>query len=157
MYRVTPDPGACMSWTFDHAGRLFEFHSIFAANDLESTAAVWKRLGLETRGDAPTVALLNLRADRVDRSVQFADAVESLFHADHYVLVGDTSERIVRRFERTVPAGRLHALPRTTPVAVFERIGALGGGRIRIGAVGNIGGIGHEILQYVYRQGGVPC
>lgn len=157
MYRVTPDPGACMSWKFDHAGRRIEFHSIFAANDLESTAAVWKRLGLETGSGGATVALLNLRADRVDRSVQFSEAVDHLFHADHYVLVGDTSDRIVRRFLRRIPSGRLHPLAKPAPGEVFDRIASLGEGGVRVGAVGNIGGIGHDILQFVHKRGGVSC
>ncbi|MFH1679549.1 MAG: poly-gamma-glutamate synthase PgsB [Candidatus Eisenbacteria bacterium] len=152
MYGVVPDPGACTSWTIEHAGRIIEFHNIFAANDLESTASVWKRLGLDRSGETPTVALLNLRADRVDRSIQFAEAVEQLIRADHYTIVGDTSDRVVRRFARRVPPGRLHPIAKTTPAEVFDRIAAIGEGGLRVGAIGNIGGIGHEILQYVYRR-----
>ncbi|MBM3321300.1 MAG: poly-gamma-glutamate synthase PgsB [Candidatus Eisenbacteria bacterium] len=157
MYRVIPDPGACTSWTIEHAGRTIEFHNIFAANDLESTASVWKRLGLDRSGDGPTVALLNLRADRVDRSVQFAEAVEQLIRADHYAIVGDTSDRVLRRYARRVPAERLHALGKMSPGEVFDRLAAIGEGTLRVGAIGNIGGIGHEILQYVYQRRREAC
>jgi poly-gamma-glutamate synthase PgsB/CapB len=157
MYGAAPDPGACTSWHFVHKGCAIVFHNIFAANDLESTAGVWRRLGLEEPGEGTTVALLNLRADRVDRSMQFADAVESLFRADRYVIVGDNSDRVLRRFQRTVPEGRLLPLAKMSPEEVFDRIAEASGERARIGAVGNIGGIGHEILHYVYRMGGAGC
>jgi hypothetical protein len=44
-----------------------------------------------------------------------------------------------------------------SPEEVFDRIAEASGERARIGAVGNIGGIGHEILHYVYRMGGAGC
>ncbi|MBN1824959.1 MAG: poly-gamma-glutamate synthase PgsB [Candidatus Eisenbacteria bacterium] len=150
MHRVTPDPGACTRWNLVHRGVNMEFLNIFAANDLESTTAIWKRLGLDRRGEEGegVVAILNLRADRMDRSLQFAEAVEIDLIADRYVIVGGLSDRVERRFVRRVPAERLILLTGAGPEAVFDRIAALGWRRARVAGVGNIGGVGHEILAY---------
>jgi len=158
MYRVTPDPGACVRWVVDHGGRRVEFHNIFAANDLESTVTIWYRLGLGESGEGPSVALLNLRADRIDRSLQFAEAVEASLRADHYVIVGEYSARVARRFETRIPRERCSLLGRVTPARVFDRLAEIGGDEgVRVGGVGNIGGLGHEILRFAERWGGDSC
>lgn len=151
MHRVVPDPGACTLFDLEHRGVSIEFANIFAANDIESTIAIWRRLGFGPAGDRPTFALLNLRGDRIARSLEFAGAVEARLLADYYVLVGDFTERVRRRFEQAVPGGRLLALGRARPLEVFDRIADLGEPRARVGGVGNIGGLGHEILDFAAR------
>ena len=155
MYRVTPDPGACTRWELEYEGRRVVFHNIFAANDLESTAAIWKRLGLDVSDrECPAVALVNMRSDRVDRSLQFAEAAEAAIRADYYMLVGDFTGRILRRFERRVPEDKLIVLGKASPARVFERLAGLGDGGARVGGIANIGGLGHEILRFAERWGG---
>jgi hypothetical protein len=152
MHRVVPDPGACTLKTIEHQGQPLEFANIFAANDLESTVAVWKRLGLDTPGGAPTFALLNLRADRIKRSLEFAAAVEVELKADYYVVVGDFSERVRRRFEERVPAERLLVLGHVPPRVIFDAIAERGGVGARVGGIGNIGGLGHDLLAFVAHE-----
>lgn len=149
MHRVTPDPGACTRHVFEHGGARFVFYNILAANDLESTVSLWKRVGLQPGGETPTVALLNLRGDRIDRSLRFADELEKGLRADYYVLAGDVTPRVQRRYEGKLPGDRLVTVGRAEPEAIFERIAALGGGNFRVGGVGNIGGLGHRILGFV--------
>ena len=153
MYKVTPDVGACTRWNILHQGRSIEFLNIFAANDLESTISIWNRLGLGEEPSAITVALLNLRGDRLDRSLQFAEAVESGFSADYYMLVGDISSSVLRKFEGQIPAKRLVTLGKVRPAEIFDRVADLGERPARVGGIGNIGGLGHEILQYVAGRG----
>ncbi len=159
MQHVAPDVGACTLTTIEHRGLPIEFANIFAANDLESTVAVWKRLGLDPRAGEPSIAVVNLRGDRVARSLEFATAVETRLRADYYLLVGDFPARVRRRFAEQVPAERLFALGRVAPVEVFDRIAALGAKRARVGGVGNIGGMGHDILAFVAgaRRPGSPA
>jgi poly-gamma-glutamate synthase PgsB/CapB len=152
MYKARPDVGVCARWELDHGGCAMEFHNIFAANDLESTITIWQKLGLRaTTHDDPwtSVALLNLRADRIDRSLQFVEAVEKALVADHYILIGGVPTSVQRKFAAVVPAGRLWVPGNGTAEAVFNRIAALGKGKARIGAAGNIGGIGHKVLAFV--------
>jgi poly-gamma-glutamate synthase PgsB/CapB len=157
MYRVTPDPGACMSWHFEYEGTAIEFQSIFAANDLESTISIWKRLRLGERESGATIALVNLRGDRIERSIQFAEAAGDRLRADYYMVVGDYSASVRRRFERQLPPGQLLPLGKVGPAEIFDRIARIGEPRVRVGGVGNIGGLGHEVLDFVARSGRVKC
>lgn len=155
MYKARPDVGVCARWELDHAGVTMEFHNIFAANDLESTITVWQKLGMRaTQPDEPwlSVALLNLRADRIDRSLQFAEAVERALVADHYVLIGGIPTSVQRKFESVVPGDRLWIHGNGPVGEVFDRIAGLGKPRARIGGAGNIGGIGHQVLSFVSRD-----
>lgn len=162
MYKANPDVGACTSKRFIHGGRKIEFANIFAANDLESTITVWQKLRLGQPGSGPSVALLNLRGDRIDRSLQYAAAIETALRADHYVLVGGIPDTVLRRFEAQVPTGRIFALGQSTPEEVFDLIaglpvGAASEDAIRVGGIGNIGGLGHKIMAFVNAAGGRAC
>jgi gamma-polyglutamate synthase len=157
MYGVRPDPGACTRTEFVCAGRTLEFFNIFAANDLDSTVSIWKRVGLGRGGPRPSVALLNLRSDRMDRSLQYAEAVEGSLLADWYVLVGGLTPRVISRFRRRIPGDRLLVMDHAAPPEIFERLAGIGGAAPRIGGVGNIGGIGHDILRFVTGAGGAAC
>lgn len=148
MHRVAPDPGACTHRSFEHRGRPIEFANIFAANDLESTVAVWERVGLATPG-LPTFALMNLRGDRIKRSLEFAAAVEKDLKADYYMVAGDFTDRVRRRFAEAVPAERLLLVGRIPADEIFDLVIARAESGARVGGVGNIGGLGHEILAFV--------
>jgi poly-gamma-glutamate synthase PgsB/CapB len=139
MYGVTPDSGACTRWHLEHRGTPIEFQNIFAPEE------------------GPTIALLNLRGDRIDRSIQFAEAVEARLKADYYVVVGEISNSVRRRFERQVPPGQLLALGRVRPVEIFDRLAEIGRPRARVGGVGNIGGLGHEILAFLSQSRETRC
>lgn len=158
MYKSTPDIGACTFWHVPHRGCDIEFVNIFAANDLESTITIWDKLGFGSDGATPTFALINLRGDRVDRSLQYAEAVETALRADYYVLVGGVPDSVQRRFERQVPRERLRIVGQAPPATVFDAIVDLcSGPRARVGGIGNIGGIGHEILKFATQGGGGGC
>jgi poly-gamma-glutamate synthase PgsB/CapB len=155
MYKAVPDIGACKRFHIEHGGREIEFVNIFAANDLESTITLWEKLDFGSAGHGTTFALLNLRGDRVDRSLQYAEAVETGLRADYYVLVGDFPDSVLRRFAQQVPESRLVAIGRVAPDRIFDRISSLAGEsgtRARVGGIGNIGGLGHQILEHVTRE-----
>ncbi len=157
MYKAAPDVGVCSRWHLRQGECAIEFHNIFAANDLESTITVWQKLGLGRTpddGDVVTVALLNLRADRIDRSLQYAEAVEKGLIADQYILIGGVASSVLRKFESIVPPGRLWPMMDQPVEAVFDRIASFGRREAVIGGVGNIGGIGHDVLAFVSRGGG---
>jgi gamma-polyglutamate synthase len=162
MYKANPDVGACTRQSFIHRGRKIEFANIFAANDLESTITVWQKLQFGQPGQGPSVALLNLRGDRIDRSLQYAAAIETGLRADYYVLVGGIPDTVLRRFQSQVPTGRLFALGHASPEEVFDLIAGLpsatpGADGVRVGGIGNIGGSGHLIMAFVNEAGGRAC
>lgn len=155
MYKAIPDVGACTRWHLERSGRRIEFINIFAANDLESTITIWQKLKLGPGERETNVALINLRGDRIDRSLQYAEAVEIGIRADYYVLVGDYPDTVLRRFEKQTGKERLVPLGQISPPEMFQRIAGLGSGPVRIGGIGNIGGLGHKILEYVVDGGHV--
>lgn len=153
MYKAIPDVGACASWRLEHGGRPIEFLNIFAANDLESTITLWQKVGLGQPSKETTFALLNLRGDRIDRSLQFAEAVEGGLRADYYVLVGDFPDSVLRRFEKQVTRERLMPIGQAEPSAIFDQIAERARTAARVGGIGNIGGLGHRILDFVAKGG----
>ena len=157
MHKAMPDIGACTFWKIIQKGREIEFANVFAANDLESTITIWQKLGLGSPGEDPSFALLNLRGDRIDRSLLFAESVEVGLKADYYVLIGDIPEIVQRRFERQIPRGRLLYLGNASPEKIFDRIADMTTTRARVGGVGNIGGLGHQILAYAVKGGSSEC
>ena len=76
---------------------------------------------------------------------------------DCYRPVGDFPDSVLRRFERQVPASRLVSLGRVEPAKIFDLIAQLGKKKARVGGIGNIGGLGHEILEFVSRERGTAC
>lgn len=157
MVKAIPDMGACTRSRIEHKGRVIDFLNVFAANDLESTIEIWNKLGFGAGGGDPTFALLNLREDRIQRSLQFADALETQIRADYYVLVGDIPMRVMRSFQRQVPSERLLALGRSDPSEIFDAIADLCESKASVAGMGNIGGMGHRILDYLGREDFPPC
>jgi poly-gamma-glutamate synthase PgsB/CapB len=158
MYKAIPDIGACLAWRFRHLDCDIEFSSVFAANDIESTITVWQKLGLDWSPEESkerTVAIINLRADRLDRSMQFAESVEKSLRADHYILIGGAPERVRRRFHEQVPAGRLWMEFGESAETLFDKIAEFSRGRARVAGIGNIGGPGHDVLAFAANAGGV--
>jgi poly-gamma-glutamate synthase PgsB/CapB len=156
MTRVRPDVGASTLYTFSLGEKRVRFLHAFAANDLESTLKLWRRVGFDDPGQGPRVALLNLRGDRVQRSLEFASAVGSLLAADLYLLVGDIPAGVLRRFQEAVPAERLVVLGKAPPEQVFAEVAKLEGPEVRVGGMGNIGGMGHPILRFVQERAQRP-
>ena len=146
MHAVTPDPGACAWSALEIANVRLEFFSIFAANDPDSTREMWERVGLSQDQHGPVVALLNLRADRVDRSRQFEEILGRQIHADWYWLIGDANRGTIRRFEKRL-GSRFRDLSGTRVEDVIASLAVLDSRRVRIGGIGNIAGAGHQVVQ----------
>ena len=128
--------GACTCWELPHKGRRDRVHNIFAANDLESTITVWQQA--RPRRSAATCRPSRCSicaADRIDRSLQYAEAVENDLRADHYVLVGGRTRRACCGGSRgTFRRGACSPSAQATPEDVFDRIAETGpASRARVG------------------------
>jgi len=85
MWEATPDPGALTIFTIEHRGKKITLANGFAANDPESTAALWQKM-IDEHPEADTViGLVNCRIDRGDRSRQMAEAMAD-WHKPHAIL-----------------------------------------------------------------------
>jgi hypothetical protein len=106
------DLGAARIWRLRMARKESPVYAVsaFAANDPESTALVHDRaLAAVGAGAGPCVGLLSLRADRGDRTLQWADALAAGFLDRFHQLyvTGVHATALARRVRRGRPARRV--------------------------------------------------
>jgi len=128
--------------------------SAFAANDPESTLLVYDRV-METLEAGPDrcVGLMSLRADRGDRSLQWADALAGglLSRFSRLCVTGLHAQAFKRRVRRLVggDASSIRVLRSAPARDLTESV--LSGIRDSGGVVfgfGNIGGVGEELVEH---------
>jgi poly-gamma-glutamate synthase PgsB/CapB len=158
MQQATPDPGALRRFTIRFFEKELDFVNAFAANDPESTLAIWDRLGLERNPELPVTALLHLRRDRGQRGEQFARLVAGPLVADHVVLVGEATDLVEKMvLGHGLPHERLVNLGSASAAEVFETAFQLTPKRSVVVGIGNIVGRGEEIVDYFENRRVVPC
>jgi poly-gamma-glutamate synthase PgsB/CapB len=186
MYRAVPDPGVLRLYRLAFPGRQVVFANAFAANDRDSTLAILAMLGFGVDAGAPcrgcgafdapadaaageearaparrSILLFNSRGDRVQRAEQFSEVIARDVRADAYVLVGDLTDPVEARAVRlgADPARivNLGNLPEEAVGTVFERLLDLAGARAIVVGVGNIGGLGRPIVDYIRHRGEEIC
>jgi gamma-polyglutamate synthase len=146
------DVGAARAWrvTAGPAAGCF-LVSAFAANDPVSTAivhdAVVESLGLAA---APCIGLLNLRADRADRTLQWIDALGGPMgpRFRRIVVCGDHVHAAARRLRRVRPGLTVDIVSGTDPVRITDvALGDARQGDVVLG-FGNIAGAGRALVQH---------
>jgi len=149
MWEVKPDIGALMPYRWREGATDIEFVNLFAANDPESTAFVWEHLGLPAHEDE-AIAMVNIRADRMRRSKDLAPLFGGRIRAAYYLIIGEETDvfaEILRR--QGVPAAKLVTVSGRNAAAVLAKVLELSGPRVRLVGLGNIGGVGVELLDLV--------
>lgn len=157
MAAATPDFGGLKIWILRDAETGISCLSLFAANEPESTrAALSEALGRLAAPPAVLVGLLNLRADRGDRTRQWLDALDGGFfdRFDRLVFIGDHARALGRRRkwsgrERPVVSAIASRKPEAVMAAVRPMI--RGGGAVA--GLGNMGGAGEALVEYWARFG----
>lgn len=146
MWTVKPDVGALDLTPVDAPGRDVRFVNAFAANDPESTARIWRHLGLDARADE-AIVLYNNRADRMRRARDLAPLFGGEIVAGRYVLVGESAPQLADLFARRVPRDRIVDLGGLPPREAWSALLETCGERAVIVGVGNIGGAGMALLD----------
>lgn len=102
------------------------------------------------------VALVNLRADRSDRTKQWLEALGAGFFKDfeETIFIGDHARALGRkRLSGPSSTTKVSAWPSRRPDKIMERIfAATSEGRAVIG-MGNMGGLGGELVDFWSRIG----
>jgi poly-gamma-glutamate synthase PgsB/CapB len=149
MLTAAPDVGALREYELDFFGRRIVVVNGFAANDPVSTEQIWN-LTLERHPEVERrIMVVNCRFDRPDRSRQLGEAIPRWCPADRYLLVGSGTYV----FARTAVAaglrpGLLTPLEGMDRAGVFEEIVSACGRNSLVMGVGNIGGIGLELVRH---------
>ncbi|MCK4410616.1 MAG: poly-gamma-glutamate synthase PgsB, partial [Candidatus Eisenbacteria sp.] len=148
MWEATPDPGALFIHKVREGGKEIEFVSAFAANDRDSTVAIWNALKPHSDPGRTVIVIASMRADRPDRVFQFGEIIAADLPADHYILTGGMT-RTVKSIARGrgLGAERIHDLGGKTAEEVFRKVVELTPERAIVVGVGNIGGAGGKVLS----------
>jgi len=164
------DIGQLGAWTVPTADGRAHLVNAFAANDPESTAGAYdeivawlQRDGAPTGGGSAVawpspargprrVGLLSLRADRGDRTLQWADALTQGFRErfDVVLVVGLHARALARRVRTTPVIVCGAASPEALTRAALEALGPAGG---VVFGFGNIVGPGAELVEHWARIG----
>lgn len=150
MVAAAPDPGVLRRHVVRVGAKEVTFVNAFAANDPDSTKLIWSRLGLDRRiPDTRRIVLANCRADRLQRSEQIATLVARGLDADHVVLSGEGTAVVAFQAARQgLDPSRLTDLGGRTAEQVYERILSLVGTKGVVVGIGNIVGLGQEIVLH---------
>lgn len=151
MYQAIPDAGALMVFKVHAFGKKLVFYNAFAANDPDSTFLVWKKIRDEIRLEGVRIVLLNTRQDRLYRAQQLAEmvAVRLEKEIDYLMLIGQSTEVVENMaIQYGVPAKKLLSVGWTTPEKVYEKILSVTDMTATIVAIGNMGGMGAETVEY---------
>ncbi|SMO32271.1 poly-gamma-glutamate synthase PgsB [Melghirimyces algeriensis] len=153
MLKAPPDPGAMRILPVGDPERPGYFVNGFAANDATSTRNIWDRvqaLGYPIHKEP--MIIMNCRADRVDRTEQFARDVLPYIPADTLVLVGETTSPLVRAYEQNrLPVNHLLNLEEQSTEQMMEVLTPLLDDRLIYG-VGNIHGAAEPLVEWLKQQ-----
>ncbi|MFC1659861.1 hypothetical protein ACFL3S_00160, partial [Gemmatimonadota bacterium] len=159
--RTKRDIGALRVWRYESGeveAPCFVVNA-FAANDPESTLQAHDRV-LEVLPHPPEqyAGLLNLRADRGDRTLQWIHALKegALDRFGRLFVCGLHARALRRRMKSSEPGHRIEVLSPGRPVDMMKAVRAgLGGSGGVVFGFGNIGGPGENLVRY-WRETGEP-
>jgi len=153
MQAARPDPGALTIEKRQAYGKRLCFVNGFAANDPESTGQVWEIALSRNREFERKVALVNCRVDRPERSVQLGEACVGWTPADHYVVTGSGTNFFVNAAERAgLGRGRMQVLEGARAAVLGHALSELADPEGVVVGLGNIGGVGLELLDWLRSQ-----
>lgn len=151
MYEAVPDAGALMVFRVKAFGKEMIFYNAFAANDPDSTFLVWKKIRDEIGLEGARIVLLNTRQDRLYRAQQLAEmvAVRLEKEVDYLVLIGQSTDVVENMsIQYGIPRKKVISVGWTTADKVFERILSITDKVSTIVAIGNMGGMGAETVEF---------
>lgn len=157
MQEASADPGAMVDYKINFFGRQFHFINGFAANDPSSTEKVW-RISIEKFKEIPNrIAIFNCRADRPERSLQLGYAFVG-WPQPHYVILMGTGTYIFARAAAKAgfdPVRLIFADDRSVEL-IFEKIVDVAGPKALLVGMGNIGGMGLELVRFFKNRAVLP-
>lgn len=147
MLNAHPDPGAMRILPMGNYDSPSYFVNGFAANDPSSTLNIWKRVEEQGYPTDNPIVVMNCRADRVDRTEQFASDVLPYIEMDKLVLIGETTEPIKKAFDAgDIPATQIVDLEAEDTETIIEALSHDFSGKVIYG-VGNIHGAGEPFIE----------
>jgi poly-gamma-glutamate synthase PgsB/CapB len=158
MWKARPDPGAMTISEIDWGLHRLIFVNAFAANDPYSTERIWREMLNKYPECKCRIALMNCRADRRHRTLQMAETFSASESADQYIAIGTGAKDFIRSaLDYNISSIKLIDAGELTAEQLFEELvntdnlsPALSSNPLPslIVGMGNIAGIGFEIVEY---------
>lgn len=150
MLKAQPDPGAMRIHQYTAAtNKSAYFVNGFAANEPTSSLKIWERLIQLGYPEKNPLIVMNCRADRVDRTEQFAEDFLPYIQIGTLLVVGEITGPIIEAVE----AGRIQAnevvnLENEDVSVVIDTIDNYVNQQVIFG-VGNIHGVGEPLITHL--------
>jgi poly-gamma-glutamate synthase PgsB/CapB len=148
MRDVRPDPGALKVWRLSAGGRVMWLTGSFGANDPVSTRQAIERVRSHVAPAGRVVGILNTRADRGERTLQWCEALlAGQVGVDALVLTGPHAAAALRRLHRrgwTVPGVAVASSAAASVMAAVAQFAE--SGDLVVG-MGNVRGPGAVVLE----------
>ncbi len=151
MYDAIPDAGVLTRHRVEAFNKQMVFYNAFAANDPDSTLLVWKKIRDEIGFEGKRIILLNTRQDRLYRARQLAEMVAWNLEKeiDYLMLIGQSTDVVEGiAVSSGIPGKKIVSVGWTTSEKVFEKILSVTEKTSTIVAVGNMGGMGANLVDY---------
>lgn len=151
-----PDPGAPQIFRFTYGPSQAEWFCLnaFAANDPLSTREILNKLKKQLfREKGRFIGLLNLRADRGDRTWQWVKALQEGLFSDleEFFVIGGGARAFSRKFREDFGV-KVTPLPLKKPNLIMDNLlQAYPRGGYLVG-LGNIGGLGRDLVNWWINQ-----
>lgn len=121
MVEAAPDPGVLRMKELEIGGKRVTWANLFAVNDRESMSVAMEKLVPFMSEDTITVGILNNRADRERRAIQFADVAVQDLDFDRLVTFGAYESLVTSRLvDNGYPAAQILNLGDTHSPPVEE-------------------------------------
>jgi len=149
MYRAEPDCGALKLYSLDHEGKHITFVNALAANDPESTLAIWQRVTDMAEDPGASIFILNTRKDRFERSEQLVEMVHQDTSYQRLILIGEVTDKLLGVCYRMgLPQEKVINLGMVFPELTFNTVANLPFPVMTVVGIGNVHGGGHEVAHY---------
>lgn len=151
MYKAEPDAGALHLYKVMIFNKEINFYNGFAANDSYSTLMIWEKIKNEIGFKGKRIIVLNSRYDRMDRTVQLSEMLGKNLATDfdYLILIGQSTD-VVKDIviSNGIDRSKIENIGWTEPSVVFEKILAFTENESTVIAVGNMGGMGGQVVEY---------
>jgi poly-gamma-glutamate synthase PgsB/CapB len=156
LLKITPYFGSLRAWELNDSINSPNYLAIsaFAANDPESTRKVFdkcrEKVGIKCE-DKDIIGLLNLRADRPERTAQWGDALcnGAYLNLKKIILIGDRFTCLyLQKKLRANQDLEISIVSGEKPEKIMETIFKSGDGHSVIFGFGNIKGAGEKLINY---------
>jgi poly-gamma-glutamate synthase PgsB/CapB len=149
MHHSFPDAGALHIYTVTDGEKTVSFTHALAANDPESTLAIWLRIQDQLVPNGRVITLINTRSDRFDRSIQLLEMLVGNISFDYLMLTGQSVDRLMSTVHRLkIPSTKVVQVGMVMPEKAYRQIFDLVDHHGFVFAMGNVGSGGLALAQY---------